>query len=638
MHDLDALAAELKTARSDYSTLQALWRGHEGERWARRPELYALAAERGLALGEPLFAYDVLGEALERWPADARLRTLRALALARCGAAGKANALLQDLHAEGRRDEETLGVLASTHKTLWLEAGDAQSRAQHLRRCADLYAEAYRLSGGYWSGINAATCARLNGDRPTAERIAAEVRAACAEALERADAGDAEEYWLAATLGEAALAAGDIEQAKTWYRRAYGAMHGRYGHLAATRRNARLLLQDRPADENFLSECLPNPRVVVFAGHIIDAPGRPKPRFPPEREAATRARIRACLDEWNANIGFAQAACGGDILFLEAMLERGGEINVVLPSAPENFLKTSVDVVPGDWVARYETLLKRAQSVIVSSDSYVGDVSYAYANLMLFGLAKSRARHIDADVRALAVWDGQPGALGGTASAVEMWLERGQGASVVDPLSGRIETRAAKADGLRPASLTLDEANPYRLVTMLFADAVGFSKLAEDQIPRFVSHFLGPIAELLAAMEHPPLTRNVWGDGLYFVFDRVDAAGELALQICQGIERTDWRRHGLPSGLNLRVALHSGPAYPTHNPIVQRLDYMGFHVSRAARIEPVTPAGEVFASQAFAALAEAFGVRRFACDYVGQTPLAKNYGVFPTYRVRRLTG
>ncbi len=35
-----------------------------------------------------------------------------------------------------------------------------------------------------------------------------------------------------------------------------------------------------------------------------------------------------------------------------------------------------------------------------------------------------------------------------------------------------------------------------------------------------------------------------------------------------------------------------------------------------------------------AALAEAHGLSEFQCDYVGQTPLAKSYGTFPTYHVR----
>jgi hypothetical protein len=57
-------------------------------------------------------------------------------------------------------------------------------------------------------------------------------------------------------------------------------------------------------------------------------------------------------------------------------------------------------------------------------------------------------------------------------------------------------------------------------------------------------------------------------------------------------------------------------------------------VALTARIEPVTPPGEVFGSGTFAALAKTWQVRDFACDYVGQTPLAKGYGVLPMYVLR----
>jgi class 3 adenylate cyclase len=72
--------------------------------------------------------------------------------------------------------------------------------------------------------------------------------------------------------------------------------------------------------------------------------------------------------------------------------------------------------------------------------------------------------------------------------------------------------------------------------------------------------------------------------------------------------------------------------------VTHRLNYIGAHVSRAARIEPITPIGQVYASQPFAALAAAQGVEEFRCSYVGQTSMAKKYGSFPTYIVARRQG
>jgi len=86
--------------------------------------------------------------------------------------------------------------------------------------------------------------------------------------------------------------------------------------------------------------------------------------------------------------------------------------------------------------------------------------------------------------------------------------------------------------------------------------------------------------------------------------------------------------------LTLRLALHAGPVSACVDPVTQHTNYIGSHVSWAARIEPITPHGQVYASQPFAALAAAQGVSSFTCDYVGQVPLAKEYGIFPTYHVR----
>ena len=52
--------------------------------------------------------------------------------------------------------------------------------------------------------------------------------------------------------------------------------------------------------------------------------------------------IESILDETGALIAYGPLACGADILIAEAILERGGELHVVLPFAEEDFLRTSV--------------------------------------------------------------------------------------------------------------------------------------------------------------------------------------------------------------------------------------------------------------------------------------------------------
>ena len=75
-------------------------------------------AEKFLAQGEPLLAYDLVSEGLMKWPQDVRLRQLQGLALARSGATQRANVVLEKLRNERQADEETLGMLARTLKDL----------------------------------------------------------------------------------------------------------------------------------------------------------------------------------------------------------------------------------------------------------------------------------------------------------------------------------------------------------------------------------------------------------------------------------------------------------------------------------------------------------------------------------------
>ena len=63
----------------------------------------------------------------------------------------------------------------------------------------------------------------------------------------------------------------------------------------------------------------------------------------------------------------------------------------------------------------------------------------------------------------------------------------------------------------------------------------------------------------------------------------------------------DLEAEGLPAHLALRIGGHVGPVFPTYDPVLDANGFMGSHVSRTARIEPVTPAGAVYVTEPFAA-------------------------------------
>jgi len=627
--------------------LMSIWRACAHEEGSGSPAVFRCLGERVLGQGEPLLAYDVVSAGLEIWPRDVRLRQLQGLALSRSGATERANAVLENLRREQETGEETLGMLGRTYKDLAATAATRKQRNAFLKRAAETYTQAYETTGGYWTGINAATMNLLIGETDRAQVLARKVSDECLnEIAERS--GD--QYWELAALGEASLILRDQSQAGEWYARAAETGKNRFGDLHSSRRNARLILQHWNEDQGWIEDYLRIPCVLVFTGHMIDRPDRATPRFPSEFESAVAKEIQRKIAILKPGFGFASAACGSDILFLEAMLDAGAEVSVVLPYNEEDFVRDSVDFVPNsNWRARFERVLTRSARVIAASTQRIGtdDISYEFCSQLLLGLAAIRCRQLDSTLTPLAVWNEKPGDdLGGTASVVENWRQLGYEPEIINleeicrrrsPLTAGRQRRPlqkSRRAGSRIAQ-TSDESFGSRVVAILFADAVGFSKLAESEVPRFVQHFLGEIAKLTNRFADSIIAKNTWGDGLYLVFSDVDVAGNFALQLADLVTKQNWEKKGLPRGLNLRIALHAGPVYEFDDPITGSRNYIGTHVSRAARIEPITPPGQVYASEAFAALSAAQRRRDFTCDYVGQTPMAKGYGTLPMYHVRR---
>ena len=611
------------------------------------PEEAANLAEEFLHHGEPLLAFNATQTGLQRWPGHARLRQLQALALARSGDVERANAMLDALAGEGTDDAETLGMLARTHKDLALRGGEAAGRAFHLEAGFRLYEKAFESArarqahgGAYYAGINAATMAVLMGDLARGRGLARDVREAC----NRLDPGAQDEvsaYWKEATLGEAALILGETQAAAAHYTRAVELAKNRFGDLSTTRRQARLLAAHLPGDARAI-DVLRIPPVLVYAGHMIDAPDRESPRFPPAIEPGVRGALRERLAAIAPLAAYGSAACGADILCLEIARELGAETHIVLPFPPADFRRTSVDGAGGDWGGRFERALSAADSVTITSDHRAsGSVAtFEYANLILTGMGNLRAQVLDTTLRGLAVWDAEAlGAPGGTVSIVSLW--RGSRVAVDEVLlpATRLSRQGPPP---RPASPPL-EARAFaparhELKAMLFADAVGYSQLSEDQIPRYIQGFLGAVAELNRRTAHRFEHVETAGDGLYMVFGNTSDAGHYAMELSELARTFDREACGLPPNFNLRIALHCGPVHCGRDPITGLPQYTGPHTSRTARIEPITPPGQVYASSAFAAVACASGSDGLAMNYVGRIPLAKSHGTLGLYCVHSSPG
>jgi len=171
------------------------------------------------------------------------------------------------------------------------------------------------------------------------------------------------------------------------------------------------------------------------------------------------------------------------------------------------------------------------------------------------------------------------------------------------------------------------------LNTMIFADVVGYSKLREEQAPTFFVSFLGMIAELMQRERLRPLFSNTWGDGLFVVYERVEQAAEFSAALLQAMVRTDWVALGLPVQLAARVAMHTGPVFAAEDRVIGRTNFFGSHVTRAARIEPITSPGSVFLTEQAACMLVTQPGHPFRVEYVGRLSLAKAYGQEKLYRL-----
>jgi class 3 adenylate cyclase/tetratricopeptide (TPR) repeat protein len=591
--------------------------------------------KRALSAGEFLTAYDAVRAAIEKHPEDDWLQQRMALALAQMGSARRAQVILHLLAAKDPANRETLSILGRTYKDRWCAN---PGKEHYLRQAFGYYNRAFEvLPSDSYPGINAATIAFLLKETDKAGRIAQTVLEICK--------AQPDDYWKLATVAEALIILGDADGARQAYRAAVAAESDNLRAFSSTRKQARVLSRQLYGRSDAFDDCFPIPKLVVFSGHMMDAPDRRTPRFPPAKEGEIRELLDKQLAAMNAGIGFASAASGSDILFLEAMLARGGTIHLVLPWPAEEFVKTSVASVGDEaWVERFHQVLAQAASIRVLGELYMpgSATGFEYCNLAMNGLARLFARSLDLEITPLAVWDGYAGAPGGTGSFVRYWRTHRVPVKVV-PIATQPPSMLTSSETFETDANSADDefeawvraSGRQEIKAIMFADVVGYSKLPETVIPKYVAQFNQRVSRLIAESSSAPINLNTWGDGLFFVFNGVEDAGRFALDLRDLVINTNWIDLGLPRNLSIRIGVHAGPVYVNFDPVVRQISFTGAHVSRAARIEPITHEGEVFASEEFAALAAADQSKGFSCDLVGTTELAKSYGLFRVYSLER---
>jgi len=428
----------------------------------------AFRAEAWIRAGEALrkaerfrFALEHLERGLEIDPDNLRALREMGICLQRLAFAGEPGHSLdrarEHYRAVLRRypaDTETWALLGRVDKDAWTAAWrqpgrtpqqmgeDAAYEDALLRAAIDSYARAYRSNPNhYYSGINALTLMRLychltGGTRYDAE---AAIMAGAIRFAAECEPDERQFFWSRATIGDLEVLVGTPDTVRNAYKEAIAKNDGDWFALNSCHTQLELLQDlgfrpdavaagiatfDRALDRLSRPESRWQPRqVLLFSGHMIDAPDRQPPRFPAEKEGIAAQKIAEALDQLGANaddLAFCQAAAGGDLLFLEACQQRGVRCQVLLPFPEPAFIERSILPSKGgeDWRNRFYRIKDRLQDPMRIMPDELGALPkgvdpFERCNLWLLYSALSCGIR---KVRFVALWNGGGGdGPGGTA-------------------------------------------------------------------------------------------------------------------------------------------------------------------------------------------------------------------------------
>ncbi len=397
------------------------------------------------------FALEQFEAALAVDPQNKPSREKKAVCLGRLGRTEEAREWVRQLTVDYAYDPDVWALAGRVAKDAWIqrwrrsdvkpgEMRDAAAAEEaSLLDAIELYYKAFIADPShYQSGINALTLTLLQKhlggqpDETVTTNLIGGVQWATLTARER----DRKDYWARASSAELSLLLRSSDAVVREYRAAVATANQDWFALDTSRQTLCVLrdLEFRPAETSAALEIVDNeirrvaspftPRqVFLFSGHIVDAPGRNPPRFPADKIDAASARIASALDSLGAGPGdlaLAQAAAGGDLLFLEACQQRGLRCQLLLPYSEPQFIEKSIlRTTDGErWRERYFALKARLTDAPRIMSDELGplpkDVNpYERCNLWLLYTALGWG--VD-KVRFICLWNGGGGdGPGGTA-------------------------------------------------------------------------------------------------------------------------------------------------------------------------------------------------------------------------------
>ena len=396
-----------------------------------------------LSVGQFKLALAQYEEALAIRPRDLESRRQKCLLLGRLKKHDDAKECIEALIDEFPQDAESWAMRGRVEKDAWVDCWkqdgrsvvdmrrEAESESATLCEAINAYSTGFRKDPAhYYSGINAVTLlhlmAHLSSDEPKAEVLRTEMEGGVRWAIRGALERNPKDYWARISLAELEVLVGAKPAIDAAYKNAVAVADKDWFKLNSSRQQLELLglLGFRPEEVeaglavldralsrlNAPDKTWAPRRVLLFSGHMIDAPDRPEPRFPADKEKIAAAAIAATLEKLDAgaaDLALCGGACGGDLLFAEAALQRGIKLELRLALDEPTFLRKSVSFAPGSWTERYFKVKAHPNTTTLVMPEVLGPLPAAanpFARLNLWQLYTSLAWGPE-KVRFVCLWN-----------------------------------------------------------------------------------------------------------------------------------------------------------------------------------------------------------------------------------------
>lgn len=396
-------------------------------------------------------------------------RREEAFHLNRIGRVDEAIVKIESLLSDFPNDVDSTSYLGRIYKEMWtnswIKISDKSKRLKAafdsyhwLIKSVDTYLKAFRINlNDYYPGVNALTLSMIAihlADRfdnkkdpdPDIARIRHELpklQGALTFALDAKASDDNADYWTLVSLAELQVVTNDnVINVVRAYRKALTASRRNLFSLQTSLAQLEILsalgmrTEFVTAAINVLEEEIgyigkdassgksknnkkrtkaSKGQVFLFAGYMVDYPGKDKKTFPEAREQDLRNEIRKKLEKFDAgpqDLAYtAGLSAGSEIIFAEVCAEKGIHVEVHLPLPEAAYIREFVSPGGDNWVERFYKIRSHPLVDEIYQFDNIGapkDEDNPYERNNRWALYSSLRRGIS-KVRLIAVWNGAGG-------------------------------------------------------------------------------------------------------------------------------------------------------------------------------------------------------------------------------------